>query len=102
MNPWALALWAAFLLLAIPYARRARHPSARPLAAYLVFVSVFSLCSAFLYYALIQLLLALHGGALLSRPAGAAALLALVLIPAFLAARWQIRRRPRGPRAPPP
>ncbi len=101
MYQWALALWLAFLLLAIPYARQARHPSARPLAAYLLFVTVFSLCSAALYFALTRMLVAFDGGALLSQPAGAAVFLAMVLVPAFLIARWQLRRPPRQPRIPP-
>lgn len=98
---WALALWLAFLLFAIPYALQARHSSVRPLAAYLLFVTVFSLCSAGLYFALTRVLIAFNGGALLSQPAGAAVFLALVVVPAFFVARWQLRRPPRQPCAPP-
>ncbi|MBI1396878.1 MAG: hypothetical protein GC151_12935 [Betaproteobacteria bacterium] len=99
MEHWALVLWLALLLLAIPYTRRARHPSMRPLAAYLLFVTILSLCSAVLYFTFIWLLTAFDLGASLSGPAVATILFALVLIPAFLIARWQLRRPKRQPSA---
>lgn len=98
--------WIAFGLAALlaagcwPAAQMVRHPDHRPLAAYLVFVSVFALSAAALFTAIIAvaraagLLEAMSGG-------GAAALILIViLIPAFFAARWVVRRPPmrRRPR----
>jgi hypothetical protein len=94
-------LWIAFLALAIPYVRRARHPLAPPLAAYLVFVAVFSLCAATLFLAFTWLLAGLNMTDWLERPVGTAVFLAAVFVPALLVARWQLRRPPRRPRAPP-
>lgn len=96
-----LILWIAFLVLAIPYVRRGRHPSARPLAAYLVFVLLFSLCAAALFLAITWLLAGLNRTDWLNHPMGAAIFLALVFAPAFLVARWQLHRPPRQPRTPP-
>ncbi len=96
-----LILWIAFLVLAIPYVRRARHPLAPLLAAYLVFVGVFSLCAALLFVTLARVLVGLDMTAWLERPVGAAIFLALVFVPAFLIARWQLRQPARRPRRPP-
>jgi len=102
MYLWALAIWAIFLGLAIPYVRRAKPPSARPFAAYLVFVAVFALCAAILFFGLTSLLVGLRMSDWLAHPVDVAVFLALVFVPAFLIARWQLRRPPRQPRAPPP
>jgi hypothetical protein len=96
-----LILWIAFLVLAIPYVRRARHPLTQPLAAYLVFVAVFSLCAGALFLTLTWLLAFLDLTDWLEHPVGADLFLALVFVPALLLARWQIRRPPRRPRTPP-
>lgn len=98
-----LELWTAFLLLAIPYVRHARHPSTPPLAAYLVFVSAFTLCSAALFLVLTGALVLLQRPGILSHPRGAIGFMALVFIPAFLVGRWQLRQpRSRRRRGPPP
>lgn len=47
---WSAA--AAFLLLAWPLSRRMKHPDMKPLAAWLVFVSVFALAGGALFAAL--------------------------------------------------
>jgi hypothetical protein len=96
-----LILWIAFLVWAFPYVRRNRHPSARPLAAYLVFITLFSLCTAALFLALTWLLAGLDRTNWLNHPVGAGVFLALVFVPAFLVARWQLHRPPRQPRTPP-
>jgi len=96
----AMLVWVLFLLLAIPYVRRERHPSAKPLAAYLVFVAVFSLCAGALFYAATTVVaaLALEDG--VATPAGTAVFLAVVFVPAVLVARWQVRRPPERPPEP--
>jgi hypothetical protein len=98
-----LVLWAVLLLAAIPYTLHVRHPSTHPLAAYLVFVSVFTLCAAALFIVLTGLLSIWLRPGILSQPAGALAFLALVFIPAFFVGRWQLRQpRSRWGGRPPP
>lgn len=92
-----LALWLAFLVAAILYTRRVRHPNARPLAAYLIFVIVFTV-SAFVMYAGLIILLQVSGHVDdLVDPIAAALFLAAVFIPAFFIARWQLRKPPKQP-----
>ncbi len=92
--PIAALVWILLLLLAIPYVRRQRHPSTKPLAAYLVFVSVFSLCAGALFYAATSAVTALALAEEVATVGGAAAFLSFVFVPAFLVARWQVRRPP--------
>lgn len=94
------ALWAVFLVAAIFYTRRARHPKARPFAAYLIFVVVFTVGSFAIFGALTYLLEALGQPEALSNPIVAALFLSLVFVPAFFIARWQVRKPPRRPRQP--
>lgn len=94
-----IILWVALMLLAIPYARRARHPRAKPLAAYLTFVMLFSVGAAVMYTLLLMLLGWTGRLAYLRHLPGAAAFLAAVFIPAFLLGRWQLRKPPRQPPA---
>ncbi len=91
---WALALWGVFLVLAIPYVARAKHPRAKPVAAYLLFVVVFSAATVVLFLALAWLAEAVGLANVLAGPAGMAVYLALVFVLAFLLARWQIRKPP--------
>lgn len=100
MNVAALAVWAVFLGAAVFYTRRARHPSARPLAAYLVFVTVFTLSAFALFAGFTFLLRAFGKSDLLTYPAFAALFLVVVFVPAFLVARWQLRHPPERPRRP--
>jgi hypothetical protein len=97
----AVIIWIAFLLLSVPYVGRVRHPAAKPLAAYFVFVGVFSLVGAALFYALGAAAAYLGLAAALATPIGGAAFLLAVFVPAFVAARWQIRRAPGRPVRPP-
>jgi hypothetical protein len=87
-------VWLVFLVLAIPYVARARHPAATPLAAYLVFVGVLSLTAAALFWVLTAAVALLGFGAELATPLGAALFLLAVFAPAFAVARWQLRRNP--------
>lgn len=99
MREAALVLWLLFLTGAVFYVRRARHPDSKPVAAYLIFVTVFSV-AAFALFTVITVLLEWAGKAsLLANPLGAAAFLIAVFLPAFLIGRWQLRRPPlRSPR----
>jgi hypothetical protein len=93
----ALALWAAFLIAAVFYVGRARNPRIRPLAAYLIFVTIFTLASFAVFAAILFLLEALGQLGALDNPLAAAVSLVLMFIPAFLVARWQIRKPPPPP-----
>lgn len=100
MYPIAIALWAAFLVAAVFYTQRERHPEAKPLAAYLIFVTVFSV-AAFVIFGAVVFVLGLSGqSGLLSHPVAAVIFLILVFGPAFLLGRWQLRKPPRGPHRP--
>ncbi|MBU1395856.1 MAG: hypothetical protein KKE84_06900 [Gammaproteobacteria bacterium] len=90
-----ILLWIALMLLAIPYVRRARHPRAKPLAAYMMFVILFSVGAVVMYSVLLMLLGWADALDYLHRPQGAAIFLALVFIPAFLLGRWQLKKPPR-------
>ena len=89
-------LWLALMLLAIPYVRRAKHPRASFVAAYMLFVVLFSVAAVVMYSLLLMLLDRYWGLELLHRPLGAAAFLALVFVPAFLIGRWQLKKPPRN------
>lgn len=93
----ALGLWAAFLVVAIYYTRRERHPRIKPLAAYMIFVTVFTVASFVLFAAIIILLGALGQERALANPVAAVIVLFVMFVPAFFLARWQIRKPPRPP-----
>lgn len=95
-----LAIWIVFLIGAFAYARKARHPLTRPLAAWLVFVTVFSAAAVFLFATGIWLLAVSDSTALLDDPLFAVLFLALVFVPSFFLGRWQLRKPPRTPREP--
>ncbi|MGD8809961.1 MAG: hypothetical protein PVG24_10170 [Gammaproteobacteria bacterium] len=97
----ALGLWIVFIVAAIVYATRARHPETRPLAAFMIFTIVFTTIAFSLFAALTLLAQAMALDAALRNPVAAAIFLAIVFLPAFLGARYVIRRPPRR-RAPPP
>lgn len=98
MTMIALAIWGVFLIAAVLYTQRERHPSSKPLAAYLIFVTVFSVAAFVIFGAVVFLLQALGYGAVLGNPVVAVIFLILVFAPAFLLGRWQLRKPPRqGP-----
>lgn len=90
----ALVVWLILLALAFPYVRRAKHPQVRPLAAFLLFAMLFSVISGSLYFALLWIALRMGWAPALANAFWALAFLALVFAPAFLFARWMIRRPP--------
>lgn len=90
----ALAVWLILLALAFPYVRRARHPDTPTLAAFLLFVMLFSVVAATLFFLLLAIAAQAGWGDALARPYWALPFLALVFLPAFLFARWMIKRPP--------
>lgn len=91
----ALIIWIAFLLIAFFYVSRARNPRTPLFAAWLLFVSLFSVI-AFLVFAVGTW--AMHAAgivAALSHPLWAGVFLTIVFVPAFLVARWQLGKPPR-------
>lgn len=91
----AVALWGAFMMGAIFYTQEARHPDTKPLAAYLIFVTVFSTAAFVVFGGLTVLLQVLGQAGLLSNPGAALIFLMAVFLPAFFLARWQLRKPPR-------
>jgi hypothetical protein len=87
----------AILLLSLPYAVRARHPSTKPLAAYLIFTTVFVVVGFVLFVTFVYIGTALD--ILVHEPnvLPGIVLAVLVAVPAFFVARWQIRKPPRVP-----
>lgn len=83
------ALPAAYL-----YCDKARHPHLKPFAAFLIFLSTFSLVGALAYFSAIFLLQSVGMVHLLFAPIGGASMVGATLLSAFLAARWQIRKPP--------
>ncbi len=96
----ALALWVLFLIAAVFYTRRARNPRTRPLAAYLIFAAIFTISAFVIFTIIVKLVDALGRGEVLAEPLAAALFLVVVFVPAFLIARWQLRKRPHAPERP--
>lgn len=102
MNPWAIAVGAIVLLAAaFPYVQHAKHSQARTLAAYLLFVAIFALVAAVLYTLIGGIIAALGFGGALDNPVAALLFVAAIFVPAFLIARWQVRRPPHRRMMPP-
>lgn len=93
-------VWIAFFILAVPFVRRIRHPNQRPFAAYLIFVTVFTLVAGILFLLLSWLALTLELSGALERVVPAIVFLLLVFSPAFWIATWQAAK-PHRPRSPP-
>ena len=98
----AVALWGAFLAGAVFYTQEARHPETKALAAYLIFVTVFSVVALAVFGGLTTVLRGLGYTDMLEEPLWIAAFLAAVFLPAFFLARWQIKKPPRDPQYPEP
>lgn len=86
-----LITWTALLVVAWPYVQRVRDPRAKPLAAYLAFITVFTVVSAIIYSAGIALIAALGITSSLFNWPVAVLLLAAAFGSAFLAGRAYIR-----------
>jgi len=94
-------IWIAFFILAVPLVRRIRHPDQRPFAAYLIFVSLFTLVAGLLFALFSWLAVVLGLAPALERLLPAIVFLLLVFSPAFWVATWQAAK-PRWRRPPPP
>jgi len=92
-------VWITLMLLAIPYVRYAKHPHSHVVAAYMVFVILFSVGAVVMYSILLSVLSWMDALDYLHHPLGAVIFLALVFIPAFLLGRWQLKKPSR--QAPP-
>lgn len=101
-NFWiSLIIGMLILAAAIPYVARIRHPEQKPLAAYLIFVTVFILVAVLLFSLLGWLVTLYELGQTLSRPGPAMLFLIMVFLPAILLAGW-LARKPPWRQGPPP
>jgi hypothetical protein len=91
----AVALWGAFMAGAVFYTQEARHPETKPLAAYLIFVTIFSVVALAIFGGLTAVLRGLGQTDLLEEPLSVAVFLAAIFLPAFFLGRWQIKKPPR-------
>jgi hypothetical protein len=94
-----LLLGAGMLVAAIPYVQRIRHPQQKPLAAYLIFVSVFLVIASVLFRLFLWLAAGTGLEGALDDTGPALLFIALVFLPAVAVAAWQARKPPwrRGP-----
>ena len=95
MSFLAVSLWGAFMMAAIFYTQEARHPETGALVAYLTFASIFTATALVAFSFLSVLAQAVEVTESLSHPAAVVAFQLGVFLPAFLIARWQLRRPPR-------
>ncbi len=101
MSDYAITIVLSLLLLAAayPYVMRIRHPEQKPLAAYLIFVSVFIVAVMVLFSLFAHMASALGLGAVLNDLLPALIFLVLVFAPAVGLATWLTRKPPwrQGP-----
>lgn len=91
---WILTIWFVIALAAIPYSAAIRNSQQRRLAAYLIFITIFT-AAVFILSGLMDWVFAEWIPALSAdRPLGLLVFLLLVFVPAFLLARWQTRKPP--------
>lgn len=88
-------LWLLVLLAAIPVTRRYRHPDAKPIGAYLLFVIVFTMVAWAVVVFLLSLFSSLGAITILSGVAGAVIVIAVSFGLAFLAGLYFIGRKPQ-------
>ena len=87
------------LAAAFPYVMTIRNPKQKPLAAYLIFVSVFGATVFLLFNLFAKLASSLGLGNALDDPAPVLLFLALIFLPAMVLATWLARKPPwrQGP-----
>lgn len=90
----AFLLWAIFLIGAYFYTLREKHPETTQLAAYLIFIMIFSAVAFVIFTGIVLLLVARDQVGLLESALPSLLILLLAFIPAFLVARWQLRKPP--------
>lgn len=91
----AIAAWILLLALFAPYVQRIRHPAQKPLAAYLIFVTIFTAASFIMFILWTYVVSAADWIGALERPLPILLFLIGIFLPAFLVARWQARKPPR-------
>ena len=82
------------LTLAIPYVTRIRHPQQKPLAAYLIFVSVFVMASGILFTVVGWLVGMFELESSLEEAGGALLFLTLVFLPTIVISTHLARKPP--------
>lgn len=98
---WTTVAIAVFILLiAAPYVASIRHPQQRPFAAYLIFMTVFSVTAVVLFLLIGWLAHSTELASALGELGLALALLIFGLLPAIIVASWQARKPPT--QRPPP
>jgi len=90
----SIATWVVVLALFGLYVRRIRHPAQKPLAAYLIFLTVFTAVAVGMFVLLSYLIVAAGLAQVLERPLSIVLFLAGVFVPAILIAQWQARKPP--------
>ena len=101
ISTWiVVAIGIAVLVAAIPYVARIRHARQKPLAAYLIFASVFVAVAGVSFNLVVWLIVQAGQSAMLSVPWLAVMIVLLVFVVSFLLATWLARKPPRSPRAP--
>lgn len=90
----ALIVWLLLLAIAVPYVRRVKHPDTQTLAAAMLFVTLLSVISGSLFFALGWAASAAGWAHALGDPVFAVVFVILVFLPGFLFAHWMIRRPP--------
>lgn len=94
-SDWLIPAAAVVLLLvAAPYVAWVRHPRQKPFAAYLIFVTVFSLACVVLFVLLGWVLSGLGLARWLGAWGVAGVLLIVGVLPALFVATWQARQPP--------
>ena len=89
-----LIIWLGFLAFSWFYVQKFKRPEAKPLAAWLIFVTTLSAAVILIFVSLSYLAASIGLLPFIDRPLGAALLLVSVFVPAFLLAHWMMRRRP--------
>jgi len=90
----ALIVWLLLLAIAVPYVRRVKHPETPTLAAAMLFVTLVSVISGSLFFALGWAASSAGWAHALGDPVFAVVFVAIVFLPGFLVARWVIGRPP--------
>lgn len=90
-----IAAWVVFLILAIPYVMWAKHPATKPIAAYLIFVTVFSVAGWVIYSVASVLAAGLMDPTTPNYRALQLTVFGISLILGILIAHWQVRKPPR-------
>lgn len=90
-----MIIWSALLIASAPYVRYIKHPQQKFFAAYLIFVSVFSVAAFALFTVLSGLGSTLFGPEALDTTVGAALLIIATVAPAAWIATLFARKPPR-------